>query len=368
MNGMALCAGVGGLELGLRIALGDAYRTVCYVEREAFAAACLVARMEEEALDRAPVWDDLATFDGRPWRGLVDVVTAGYPCQPFSVAGKRRGASDPRHLWPHVARIIGECEPRLVFLENVAGHLNLGFGEVTTWLEDVGFRLKPGLFSAPEVGAPHERERLFVLAHREGGGTVSEKQCGRWNGAVKEGEELAITPCRGFGESRKPSGGNGQLDGRGESVAYAKDPNGRSGVEAEPGEEGRRRTGPGVGRIAVHVPVSNSCQPGREGCQQQTSLHRDGDGTEAHGPAPELPGSFPPRPDDLDAWARILCARPDLAPAVKPGLRLLVDGIPCVVDEYWADRIRACGNGVVPVCAAKAFVTLARKLMCAVCI
>ena len=93
------------------------YRTVGHVERETYAAAILVARMEDAALDPAPVWDDVATFDGRPWRGAVDIVTAGYPCQPFSVAGKRRGADDPRHLWPHVARIVGEVEPPFVFLE-----------------------------------------------------------------------------------------------------------------------------------------------------------------------------------------------------------------------------------------------------------
>ena len=107
IHGLALCAGVGGLELGLKLALGDAFRTVGYVEREAFAASTLVARMEDEALDRAPVWDDLKTFDGVPWRGKVDLVSAGYPCQPFSVAGKRRGESDPRHHWPHVLRAIG---------------------------------------------------------------------------------------------------------------------------------------------------------------------------------------------------------------------------------------------------------------------
>ena len=87
---------------------------------------------------RRPVWDDVATFDGGSWRGAVDIVTAGYPCQPFSVAGKRRGAEDPRHLWPHVARIIGEVEPPFVFLENVAHHLRLGFPEVAAGLVGMG--------------------------------------------------------------------------------------------------------------------------------------------------------------------------------------------------------------------------------------
>ena len=135
--GLSLCSGAGGLDLGLAIALPE-YRTVGHVERETYAAAILVARMEEAALDPAPVWDDVASFDGRPWRGAVDIVTAGYPCQPFSVAGKRRGVDDPRHLWPHVARIIGEIEPPFVFLENVAHHLRLGFPEVAGALVGMG--------------------------------------------------------------------------------------------------------------------------------------------------------------------------------------------------------------------------------------
>ena len=164
--GLSLCSGAGGIDLGLTIAL-PGYRTVGHVERETFAAATLVARMEDTSLDQAVVWDDVGTFDGRPWRGAVDIVTAGYPCQPFSVAGKRRGADDPRHLWPHVARIVGEVEPPFVFLENVAHHLRLGFPEVAGGLVGMGYRLAAGLFTAAEVGAPHKRERLFILAIRE---------------------------------------------------------------------------------------------------------------------------------------------------------------------------------------------------------
>src|SRR5690606_32653406 len=83
--GLSLCSGAGGLDLGLAIAI-PGYRAVGHVERGTYAAAILVARMEDAALDQAPVWDDIASFDGRPWRGAVDIVTAGYPCQPFSVA------------------------------------------------------------------------------------------------------------------------------------------------------------------------------------------------------------------------------------------------------------------------------------------
>ena len=116
LHALHLCSGYGGFELALR---GTA-RTVAHVERDAYAAATLVARMDEARLDRAPIWSDLTTFDARPWRGRVDIVTAGFPCQPFSAAGQQRGIDDDRWLWPAIARIINDVGPRFVVLENVA--------------------------------------------------------------------------------------------------------------------------------------------------------------------------------------------------------------------------------------------------------
>ena len=160
---LSLCAGAGGLDLGVRLAL-PAARAVCYVEVEAFACEVLASAMDAGWLDRAPLWTDLRAFDGRPWRGIVDCVLAGYPCQPFSVAGRRSGARDPRHLWPEVARVLREVRPPLVFLENVANHLRFGFPDVLADLRALGYRVETGVFAAAEVGAPHLRRRLFALA------------------------------------------------------------------------------------------------------------------------------------------------------------------------------------------------------------
>lgn len=168
LYGLALCAGAGGLELGLHVAEPE-YRTVCFVERDAYAASALVARMVDQTLDQAPLWSDVRAFDGRAWRGSVDILTAGYPCQPFSLAGKRLGEADPRHLWPDIARIIGEVGPEWVFAENVLGHLHLGFDVVARDLEGLGYRVAAGVFSAREVGAGHFRRRLFILAHADRG-------------------------------------------------------------------------------------------------------------------------------------------------------------------------------------------------------
>lgn len=168
MNVLALCAGVGGLELGVKLANPTA-RCVCYVEGEAYAASILVKRMEEKALDEAPIWSDVRSFDGKPWRGKVDCITGGYPCQPFSLAGARKGKDDPRHLWPSIKRIIGEIQPKVCFFENVAGHVSLGLETVLNDLQGMGYKVATGLFSAEEVGATNERNRLFIMGNTESG-------------------------------------------------------------------------------------------------------------------------------------------------------------------------------------------------------
>lgn len=122
--------------------------------------------MQEGQLPDAPVWSNLKTFDGRDWYEKIHILTGGYPCQPFSVAGKQNSEADERHLWPEVLRIIKETQAPVLFFENVANHLNLGFIEVRKSLREMGYRVKTGVFSAEEVGANHRRQRLFILAYK----------------------------------------------------------------------------------------------------------------------------------------------------------------------------------------------------------
>ena len=162
-----IAAGTGMLSCAVELAcaaVGERARTIGYCERDACAAACLVARMEAKTLYPAPVWDNAWTLDCEPWRGQVDCLCAGYPCQPFSAAGKRLGHRDPRNLWPAVRRAIARIEPDIVFLENVAGHVTKGAGKVFRDLQRLGYRATAGLFSSDEVGANHQRKRVFVLA------------------------------------------------------------------------------------------------------------------------------------------------------------------------------------------------------------
>ena len=161
---LSLCTGYGGIEAGLERA-GVRLRPVAYVEREAFAAANLVAKFEAGEMAPAPVWTDVKTFPYADFHGRVGIMLAGYPCQPFSSAGQRKGEADERHLWPHIAAGIAACQPRFVFCENVEGHLSLGIKDVFNDLDRLGYSYTAGLFSAEEVGATHRRKRLFWLAY-----------------------------------------------------------------------------------------------------------------------------------------------------------------------------------------------------------
>lgn len=163
MNVLALCAGIGGLELGVHAACPSA-RVVGYIERDPDAVSVLRARIGDGQLDDAPIWDDVRTFDGAPWRGCVDLVTAGYPCQPESTAGQRRGANDERWLWADIWRCVRDVEPRYLFLENVAAHLTGTFGRVLGDLAASGWRVEWDCVPAAAVGAPHLRDRVFALA------------------------------------------------------------------------------------------------------------------------------------------------------------------------------------------------------------
>ncbi len=161
---LSLCAGYGGLELGLAAAIQRPMRVVA-VEVEAFALANLVAKTEQGKMAIEALWPDLKTFPAERFRGCFDIILAGYPCQPFSRSGKRRGKKDPRHLWPYIQEHIEAIRPICVFCENVSGHLELGFDEVYRSLAGMGYAVEAILLSAAECSGSHERQRLYILAY-----------------------------------------------------------------------------------------------------------------------------------------------------------------------------------------------------------
>ena len=162
MNELALFAGAGGGLLASKHLLG--WRTVCYVEKNPYRVEVLKARIRDGLLDDAPIWDDVETFDGQPWCGSVDIITAGFPCQPYSLAGARKKEGDPRNGWPATIRIIREVQPRYCLLENVAGLLYSDyFGKILWDLAESGFNCRWDCIPASAIGANHQRDRVFII-------------------------------------------------------------------------------------------------------------------------------------------------------------------------------------------------------------
>jgi DNA (cytosine-5)-methyltransferase 1 len=163
LNELALFAGAGGGILGGHL-LG--WRTVCAVEWDAYAASVLVARQNDGCLPPFPIWDDVQTFDGRPWRGRVDVVSGGFPCQDISCAGKGAGIEGERSsMWKHMARIIGEVQPRYAFVENSPMLVGRGLAVVLADLAEMGYDAEWGIVGAHHAGAPHKRDRIWIVAY-----------------------------------------------------------------------------------------------------------------------------------------------------------------------------------------------------------
>jgi DNA (cytosine-5)-methyltransferase 1 len=160
---LSICTGMRGLERGLERVIGD-ITVAAYVEIEAFIIYNLVRQMEQGVVDAAPIWSDLKTFPSKEFHGKIHGIIGGYPCQPFSLAGKRAGESDERHLWPHIERLINAVRPLWCFFENVDDHLSLGFDTVYKSLRNMGYSVEAGIYTAQEAGAPHERARLYILA------------------------------------------------------------------------------------------------------------------------------------------------------------------------------------------------------------
>jgi DNA (cytosine-5)-methyltransferase 1 len=162
MNELALFAGAGGGILGGKL-LG--WRTVCAVERDAYAAQVLAKRQNDGILEPFPIWSDVCSFDGKPWRGIVDVVSGGFPCQDISIAGRGAGIEGKRSgLWKEFARIIGEVRPSYAFIENSPMLVIRGLETVLCDLAAMGYYAKWGYFDAETCGSNHQRGRTFILA------------------------------------------------------------------------------------------------------------------------------------------------------------------------------------------------------------
>lgn len=355
---LSICSGIGGLDLGLRRAMAG-LRTICYVEREAFAASVLVARMEEATLDRAPIWDDLATFDGGPWRGVVDLVAGGTPCQDLSGAGRQAGLDGARSgLFFEFCRVVSEVQPEYVFWENVAsGQAGRALPRVIDALDELGYTAARGpdgrpyvVLGADNAGAPHRRLRVFVLAYTAGARRHEPEVTGAGRGDAdsrtrreqpeRGGNGLANAAGerrhKGGGRELKEARGTGTDDGGGVGHALGQ------GLEGRPGQRRDVREELQATERAGGLAVANSHGERGQGdglCEWERPLAVGLEGD-------SLP-SWPPGPGDTAIWSEVLSRWPHLAPA-QPVLRRVADGFPDRLDNARADRLRCLGNAVVP--------------------
>lgn len=369
--------------MGLMLA-EPGFHTRCWVEWEEYPRSVIIAGQRAGYFAPAPIWDDLTTFDARPFAGCIDTLLAGYPCQPFSHAGQRKGTDDERHLWPDVARVARELGPSLewLLLENVAGHVTLGLETVLRTIRDMDFTPAVGLFTAAETGAPHERERVFIVAHR-----ASEKRAGLRSRTEAQhaitGSRCDYDPVADTASTRREparAGTSGEREGgqplpRSGSGTMDDAARGGRGIHARSRGEGVRETDAGgTGRTMADTSGARleGQQPGqRDPCGRK----------EPHGLAGLSRRAWvhPPGPADMGRWADVLSVAPYLAPSLSISdvkraadhfaqmvargelaetqaqsfVRLCADGM--------ANRSRALrllGNGVHPLAAGHAWRTL----------
>jgi DNA (cytosine-5)-methyltransferase 1 len=226
-----LFSGVGGFSLGLERTGG--FETAAFCEYEAFPRQVLAKHWPD-----VPCFPDVRELKGEDVDGSIDVICGGYPCQPFSQAGQRRGQEDDRHLWPEFSRIVDELRPAWVIGENVAGHISMGLDDVLSDLERQGYACRTFVIPACAVGAPHRRDRVWTIASRRD---------------VADAEIDERWPLKSFGPRDQRRDGTNCIQGRTEN-------SGQSGHCGKLGTIADRPIAnwelePDVGRVANGVPL-----------------------------------------------------------------------------------------------------------------
>lgn len=345
LNGVSGCTGAGGLELGLKWT-GE-FRPVAYIERDPAQLALLIGAIRRGDLDMAPIWTDFTTFDGKPWRGLVDYFAAGIPCQPHSHAGKRRRGADSRNLWPDAKRIITEMEPWIVIIENVEG-LYTGesaYGpEIAADLYDMGYVVVIGYKSAAEVGAPHQRMRTFtigVLPDPDGSRSTSSRQDRGMGWKRQQVPHLADTEGIGH-EVVHESGRESVSCGSGAHVVAYADGHGCAG-------ESRDSIPQGCDSDTI-TPALAEGELADATCERRGEARSDSERSEERSAGSSSVGDADCEgQQDIQGCCADAGKSGDRTPDgpgwwdVEPGMGRVADGVP-----HRVHRLRGLGNAVVP--------------------
>ena len=384
---LSLCTGYEGIGQGLRILLPNV-REIAYSEIEDYAILNLVEKIEKGRLHKAPIYTNLKTFPFGKFCGQVDILSGGFPCQPFSVAGAKKATEDPRHLFPYIAEGIRECQPRIVFLENVEGIISqkTGDGEpvlkyVLRTLEQLGYRATAGIFSASEVGLPHQRKRVFILGIsnsissrlRRGGSSEECETDERWVQSDKREWNRVrskIERCRSaYGKlgDTKYNGFSTESELRISSSSSNDNSQGESYAE-QLERAGRSFDDPSVFRCQAIARPNQEQYPWEEprvlGDTERAGLKSllEGQGQEQSRRA----GTGDVQLSDTNGRGGMEDNRrgeSNISDEVSDSIQTK-SKLGGAVDGYRnrVDRLRLLGNGVVPMCAAKAFYTLLNRL------
>jgi DNA (cytosine-5)-methyltransferase 1 len=337
MNELALFAGAGGGILGGHLA---GRNIVCAVERDAYAAQVLAQRQNDGILPPFPVWSDVSTFDGRRWRGIVDVISGGFPCQDISAAGPGTGLDGERSgLWSQFKRIIGEVDPDRVEVENSPMLTIRGLGIVLGDLAALGFDAEWGCISAADLDAPHLRERIWIMAysHRLRELQPARRQqvgrlgSGQRREAVDNAERIG---CAAWQHDYRRDDRQ-QFGAAGEHACALANADSIAGVEGRPDHATQRARGWHADRSGISADMADAMRQR----QRQQGIIAGG----AHAEDGEESGERQDRPCGygFGRW-----------PA-EPGMGRVADGVANRVD-----RIKALGNGQVPRVVATAWEVL----------
>jgi DNA (cytosine-5)-methyltransferase 1 len=339
MNELALFAGAGGGILGGKL-LG--WRTVCAVERDAYASQVLAQRQNDGILEAFPIWSDITTFDGKPWRGIVDVVSGGFPCQDISAAGKGAGIEASRSgLWKEMARIIGEVRPTYAFVENSPMLTTRGLGTVLGDLAALGFDAEWGVLSAADVGANHQRERIWILAKQRDIFSYTEHNWFGWGQQWSQSSEK---------KSRNPKRQLADTDMLGCDDRQPKEQSTEARLDAF--SNPATSSGDVANTNSQHgIRWCKSQQPTSIGWQAWYQFRRGSDAhisnTTKHGL--QSCSAHERQPSESIASRNWWGAEPNVG--------RVANGVAARVD-----RLKAIGNGQVPLCAATAFELLRGRL------
>ena len=309
MRHLSLFCGAGGGDLAAQHLLG--WETIGYVEKDEYCQRIIKARQEDGTFHVAPIFGDIRAFIAggyaRRYRGMVDVITAGFPCQPFSVAGRRMGDADGRDMWPATRRTIGVIRPRYALLENVPGLLTWNggryFGRILRELATMGYDARWCVLGAADCGAPHVRKRVWILANTYVDTNTKSERVG----------QLSI-------QSRRPRQASTDIDRLGEDVAN---------TEGE-----RSRSGQLPIRTKEKKPTTSECSD------------------DAYSASDRLKGCTGPEQQFQSTFSN-----PGWWEA-EPEVGRVVDGL-----ADWSHQLRACGNGQVPIVAATAWRILSERIM-----